>query len=113
MTLTTGTISQKPLKGGWTIASITGSGLHGLTRQLAIELAPIRVNLVSPGLVDTELWDPMGKEMLAGIKKSTEDMMPTGRVAQPEDIAESYLYLMKDANITGTVISTNSGALLV
>jgi len=39
--------------------------------------------------------------------------MPTGRVAKVEDVAESYLYLMKDKNVTGTMISTNGGALLV
>ena len=39
--------------------------------------------------------------------------MPTGRVASPEDVAEAYLYLLKDTNITGTTVSTNGGSLLV
>jgi NAD(P)-dependent dehydrogenase (short-subunit alcohol dehydrogenase family) len=114
ITMTTGTIGQKPIPGGgWTLAAITGSGIHGLTRQLSLELAPIRVNAISPGAVETELWDPMGKEAFEGLKKMTVERMPTGRMAQPDDIAEAYLYMMKDKNVTGTILSTDSGTFLV
>lgn len=87
-----------------------------MTRNLAFDLKPIRVNLVSPGAVETELWDQVteGDEkakqaMFAQVAKSA----PTGRLAQPEDVAEAYLFLMKDPSVTGTVVDSNSGALLV
>jgi NAD(P)-dependent dehydrogenase (short-subunit alcohol dehydrogenase family) len=110
ITLTTGTIGEKPIEGGWTMASIVGSAMHALTRQLALELRPVRVNAVSPGAVDTELWDRGTAEVL---RKQVEETMPTGRFAEPQDVAEAYLYLMRDANVTGSILSTNSGSLLV
>lgn len=92
------------------------SGLHAMTRNLALDLKPIRVNLVSPGVVETELWDKVTsgdaqakQAAFDGVVKS----VPTGRVAQPEDVAEAYLFLMKDPSVTGTVVDSNSGALLI
>lgn len=97
------------------IAGYAG-GLHAMTRNLAYDLKPIRVNLVSPGVVETELWDKVldgnakaKQAAFDGVVKS----VPTGRVAQPEDVAEAYLFLMKDPNVTGTVVDSNSGALLI
>lgn len=90
------------------------TGLHGLTRNLALDLKPIRVNLVSPGVVETELWDSsFDQETKKKHLEGVSEHVPTGRVAQPEDVAEAYLFLMKDPSVTGTVIDSNSGALLV
>lgn len=112
--LTTGSISQKP-RPDWSIVAGYGSGLHAMTRNLALDLKPIRVNLVSPGAVETELWDQM-----SGDEKAKQTMfeavaktVPTGRLAKPEDVAEAYLFLMKDPSVTGTVVDSNSGSLLV
>lgn len=98
----------------WSMVAGFATGLHGLTRNLALDLKPIRVNLVSPGVVETELWDSSfdqeaKKKHLEGIAES----LPTGRVAQPADVAEAYLFLMKDPSVTGTVVDSNSGALLI
>jgi NAD(P)-dependent dehydrogenase (short-subunit alcohol dehydrogenase family) len=113
ITLTTGTVSEKPIA-GWTAIGSYATGLQGMTRQLALDLKPIRVNLVSPGAVKTELWGSSGfseeqtKNMLEGISSK----LPTGKVPGPEELAECYLYLLKDKNITGTMISSNGGTLL-
>lgn len=113
--LTTGSISQKP-RPDWSIVAGYASGLHAMTRNLALDLKPVRVNLVSPGAVETELWDAM----MPGDEKAKQAMfenvaksVPTGRFAKAEDVAEAYLFLMKDPNVTGTVVDSNSGALLV
>ncbi|KAL1878253.1 hypothetical protein Daus18300_002171 [Diaporthe australafricana] len=113
ITLTTGSVSQKP-RPTWSMVAGFATGLHGLTRNLALDLKPIRVNLVSPGVVETELWDSSfdqesKKKYLKGIAES----LPTGRVAQPADVAEAYLFLMKDPSVTGTVVDSNSGGLLI
>lgn len=113
--LTTGLVGRKP-NPNWTEVTGFATGLHGLTRNLALDLKPIRVNLVSPGAVETELWDTqMGDDQEA--KKAMMDhlraTLPTGRIAQPEDCAEAYLWLMKDASVTGTVVDSDSGALLI
>lgn len=114
VTLTTGAVSERPNK-GWAVPVGYATGLHGVTRGMALELAPMRVNLISPGAVETELWDKVigdkakRQQMLEGVGKT----MPTGQAGRSEDVAECYLYCVKDHNLTGSVVSTNGGALLV
>ena len=113
ITLTTGGVSQKPIP-DWTVIGSYATALHGLTRGLALDLKPVRVNLVSPGAVDTELWTNSGfsQEQKEGMLKGIASRLPTGKVPGPEEIAEAYVYLLRDRNITGTVVSTNGGFLL-
>ncbi|MCJ1352786.1 MAG: hypothetical protein MMC33_002770 [Icmadophila ericetorum] len=111
ITLTTGSVSERP-NPGWTVVASYAAGLHGMTRNLALDLAPIRVNLISPGMLKTELWDGVPKEQYEQMEKATAARLPTGRVAGPESVAEAYLYLMKDENCTGSMISSNGGHLL-
>ena len=84
-----------------------------MTRGMALDLKPIRVNLISPGAVETPLWDGMSKEAYAALKESVAKASTTGVIGRPEDVAESYMGLLRDNNITGSVVSTNSGALLM
>lgn len=111
ITLTTGAVSDKPSP-KWTTIAGYAAGLHGMCRNLALDLAPIRVNLINPGAVLTPLWDGLTPEerdgLMAGIRKKSL----TGKVGKPEDVAQSYIYAMNDWNCTGSVISTNGGALL-
>jgi NAD(P)-dependent dehydrogenase (short-subunit alcohol dehydrogenase family) len=112
ITLTTGSISQKP-KANWSIPAGYAGGLHSMTRQLAVDLKPIRVNLISPGPIDTPLWDWLEADAKKKMFETTGKMLLTGRVGQVEDVTEAYLYLMKDQNVTGSVLSTNGGSILV
>ena len=111
ITLTGGTNSHKPVK-GWAIIAAWGSGAEGLARGLAVDLAPIRVNLVSPGAVRTELFDSIPKERLDSILQGFAEASLVERVADPQDVAEAYIYAMKDRFVTGTIISTDGGRLL-
>jgi NAD(P)-dependent dehydrogenase (short-subunit alcohol dehydrogenase family) len=112
ITLTTGSISQKP-KPNWSIPAGYAGGLHSMTRQLAVDLKPIRVNLISPGPVDTPLWDWMTEDVKKKSFEAVGKTLLTGRVGQVEDVTEAYLYLMKDQNVTGSVVSTNGGSILI
>ncbi|KAK3048430.1 hypothetical protein LTR09_010261 [Extremus antarcticus] len=114
LTLTTGAVSERPTP-DWTVIGSYATGLQGMTRQLAVDMKPIRVNLVSPGAVDTELWDTIGfsEEAKKTFLEAHGKKMPTGRIPGPEEIAESYVYLLRDRNITGAMISTSGGSLLV
>jgi NAD(P)-dependent dehydrogenase (short-subunit alcohol dehydrogenase family) len=110
-TITTGVVSQKPIP-NWTVVAAYAGGLHAMTRNLAVDLKPIRVNLISPGVVDTELWNAIGdrkEEVLAEMGKSTL----TGKLGQVQDVVEAYLYVLKDENSTGSCVSTNSGGIMV
>lgn len=83
-----------------------------MMRNLALDLKPIRVNLISPGPVDTELWGVTGDQkeaLLAEMEKKTL----TGRVGQVQDVVEAYLYVLKDENNTGSCVSTNSGGIIM
>lgn len=111
ITLTTGSVSEKPIK-GWSIVASYATGLHGMTRNLALDLAPVRVNLISPGPVLTPFWDGMPEEQRDTSLESVKDKCTTGEVGKPEDVAESYLYVMRDRNVSGSVIDTNGGSLL-
>jgi NAD(P)-dependent dehydrogenase (short-subunit alcohol dehydrogenase family) len=105
--LMTGSVSQKPVP-DWSVAASYFSGLHAMTRNLAVDLKPIRVNLVSPGAVNTELWGSTREEFAAQISKTSF----MGKVASAEEVAESYIYIMKDTNATGSIVSTNGGDIL-
>ncbi|KIV77375.1 hypothetical protein PV11_09173 [Exophiala sideris] len=113
ITLTGGSISEKPIAGGWSMLALIGAGLNGLARQLAFDLAPIRVNAVAPGVIETDLWQGMGEEGKKAFFEDHESKIPTGKVGQPEDLAEAYLYCLKDLNATGIVVHSNSGTFLV
>ena len=112
LTLTSGGVAEKPVPNWSTVASYAG-GLHSMTRNLALDLKPIRVNLVSPGAVDTELWNGMSKEQKERMFKGIEASLLTGRVGKPEDLAEQYLTLLRDYNVTGSVVRSDGGHALV
>ena len=111
ITLTTGVVAERPIP-RWTVVNSYATGLHGMTRGLALDLAPIRVNLVQPGGVKTELWDGMSKEDFKALEESFEKGSTTGKIGLPEELAESYIYLMKDTNCSGSVVTSDGGALL-
>lgn len=111
-TMTGGVRSRKPAP-GWFLATAVTAGIEGLARGLALDLKPLRVNVVAPGAVQTELFDMFPKEQKKVILQQFKDQSTTGTVGRPEDVAESYIYLMKDHFVTGTVIDSHGGALLV
>jgi NAD(P)-dependent dehydrogenase (short-subunit alcohol dehydrogenase family) len=111
-TITTGAVSEHPIP-DWSVVGSYATGLHGLTRQFALDLRPLRVNLISPGAVETELWDGLPADQRGQVLEGFAKKMATGRVGRPEDVAESYLYCMRDGNLTGSVVSSNGGSLIM
>ncbi|KAF1810166.1 NAD(P)-binding protein [Eremomyces bilateralis CBS 781.70] len=109
ITLTSGSVIDRPLPGWSPVVGFSG-GLSALTRNLALDLKPIRINLIVPGAVDTERWDEGQRKALLA---SFTTRMTTGQMGQVEDVVEAYLYAMKDRNLSGSVISTNGGQLLL
>ena len=112
ITLTTGSVSERPIP-NWAIIGSFATGLLGMTRGLALDLKPVRVNIVSPGAVITEMWDGPNKERFEKMKEGFKSKMTTGEIGKPEDVAEAYLYLLRDRNVSGSCISTNGGSLLM
>ncbi|KAH7065723.1 hypothetical protein BKA63DRAFT_585678 [Paraphoma chrysanthemicola] len=109
-TVTTGAVSEKPIP-KWSVIGSYAGGHHSMVRNLALDLKPIRVNGISPGVVNTELWR-MNDEEREKIMKIHGEKLATGRAGQPEDVAESYLALLKDYNMSGSMVRTDGGGLL-
>lgn len=115
ITLTSGIAARRPIRGGATAAAMNGA-VEGLTRALALELAPIRVNAVSPGWVDTPVWDKMPGVTAERKKERFSEMssrLPTRHIGRPEEIAAAFLFLMKNEFATGTILHIDGGHELV
>jgi NAD(P)-dependent dehydrogenase (short-subunit alcohol dehydrogenase family) len=110
--LTTGVAGRRPHK-GWALGASVTSAVEGLTRALAVELAPLRVNAVSPGVVRTNLWRNMTEKERDAMYQNIGESLLVGRVGETEDIAHAYLYLMQERYSTGQVIVVDGGATLV
>lgn len=112
ITFTSGIAAYRPAARGSVVAAVNAA-LEGLVRALAIELAPIRVNAVSPGWVDSPIW-----RFVAGDKKdetlaAMAKRLPAGRVGQPDDIADAISFLMGNAFTTGTILHVEGGHRLI
>ncbi len=96
---------MKPGRGAATGAALN-AGVITLTKGLAGDLAEkkVRVNVVVPGLVKTELWGKMGRTEEQQKEQFEKTSLPVGFVATPDDIAEAYLYLAKADFATGTSV---------
>ncbi|TAQ88935.1 hypothetical protein B7494_g2736 [Chlorociboria aeruginascens] len=111
ITLTGGTNAYRPNK-DWTVAAAFASGTGGTTRGLAVDLAPIRVNMVSPGAVHTELFSFIPKGLLDTTLKTFSDWSLLERVGSPEEVAEAYTSFMKNSFATGAILQVDGGRLV-
>jgi NAD(P)-dependent dehydrogenase (short-subunit alcohol dehydrogenase family) len=112
ITFTSGTAGQRP-QAGWSLGASICSAMEGLTRALAIELAPIRVNIVAPGFVRSPLWDPMPAAQREALYRAVAEKLPLRHVGEVEEIATTYLYLMVQSYGTGQVVTVDGGGTLV
>ena len=110
--LTTGVAGQRPHK-GWTVAASVCGTIEALTRALAVELAPIRVNAVCPGVVRTNLWQNMNADAREQLYESVGKSLLVGRVGEACEIARAYLFLIQEGYSTGQIVVLDGGAVLV
>ena len=111
LTLTDGMIAHRPQKGSAISTAMTGAVEH-LTRALAVEYAPVRVNAVCPGLVRTGVWDRIPAERRDDELKQMTNRQLLPRVGEPDEIAQAYLYLMRGTYTTGQVLYVEGGRAL-
>jgi len=110
--LTSGFSATRP-RAGWTSQASIQSAVEGLTRALAVELAPIRVNAVSPGVARTPRWNALSEADRHALYDREERRLPLGRVGEAEEIAAAYIYFMKNSYATGNVLNVDGGGALV
>jgi NAD(P)-dependent dehydrogenase (short-subunit alcohol dehydrogenase family) len=108
ITLTNGAVAHRPRR-GTAVGSAMAGAIEHLVRGLAIDLAPVRVNAVCPGIVLTGIWDTFSEEQLRQMTKR----LPLPRGADPAEVAEAYLYLMRGTYTTGQVLRVDGGYTLI
>ena len=87
--------------------------IEHLTRALAVDLAPLRVNAVCPGYILTEVWNSIPEDRREEHLRKMTERQPLARAGTPEEAAESYLYLMRGSFTTGQVLVVDGGMTLI
>jgi len=95
ITFMSGTTARRPLRGA-AVATASCGAVEAFARSLAIDLAPIRVNTLQPGYVDTPMLDELLGEARVAIKQEAGARLPVGRIGRPEELADAVLFLMKN-----------------
>lgn len=112
ITFTSGIAAYRPAPKASVVAAINGA-IESIVYALAVELAPTRVNAVSPGWVDTPIWDSVAGEAKTAMLEAMAKRLPVGRIGQPGDIAQAIESVMTNGFISGTVIHVDGGQRLV
>jgi NAD(P)-dependent dehydrogenase (short-subunit alcohol dehydrogenase family) len=112
ITIFSGVAANKIAVGTLAVA-ITNGAADVLARSLALELAPIRVNAISPGVIDTGAWDALGDEGKAKYFQDLTTRNPARRIGAADDIAEAVLYAMTSTFVTGTTLRVDGGEPLI
>jgi NAD(P)-dependent dehydrogenase (short-subunit alcohol dehydrogenase family) len=112
ITLTDGVVAHRPRKGAVISTAMAGAIEH-MTRALAVDLAPLRVNAVCPGFVLTEVWNSIPADRREEQIKQMTQRQPLPRAADPKEVAEAYLYLMRGGFSTGQVLVVDGGMTLI
>lgn len=108
LTFTSGFLSVRP-KAGAAIQGAINAAIEGLTRGLALEFAPLRVNCVSPGLVQTEMYDTLDGDGRKAMFDGAAAKLPVGMVGTPEHVAIQALALMANPYMTGSTVFVEGG----
>ena len=106
-TITSGMLAHRPMK-GFPLATAGAAAVEYLARGLAVDLAPVRVNCVCPGLIKTEMWDAFPEAYRQRLFKMTEGQL-VQRPGAPSEAAAAYLYLMQNSFATGQVLFVEGG----
>jgi NAD(P)-dependent dehydrogenase (short-subunit alcohol dehydrogenase family) len=103
-----GAAAVKPAVGFLAVTGTNGA-VDALIRALALELAPIRVNAVSPGTIDTGAWDGLGEQAKAEFFRDTAARNPARRIGTPDDVAQAVLFALTSTFLTGVSLGIDGG----
>jgi len=112
LTLVSGFLSVRPSKSS-VLQGAINAALEALARGLALELSPLRVNAVSPGLIATPLWSKLGEQARQSMYEGAAARLPARRVGQPEDVANAIVYLAGTPYATGSTVLVDGGGAIV
>jgi len=113
ITLFSGTVTQKVMPGATMFAAV-GAATEAAGRTWAAELAPVRVNTIVPGIIDTPVWTGlMGEDGARGALASFAEALPVGRVGTAEDIAKAVVFLIDSGFVSGISLVVDGGHRLI
>jgi len=112
ITYTSGIAANRPGV-AWSLGASICGAMEAFMRNMSIELAPVRANAVSPGLVISPLWDGMDKTHKEAFFDEYKQKLPVKMIADGDDIAKTYIYLMEQDYSTGQVVVVDGGASLI
>jgi len=112
ITFVTGGSVVRPRVGGSMITAAFAA-VEGLTRALAVELGPLRVNAIRPSYTDTEFWGFLSDQAHEDFRRRVMETAPVRRAGAPEDIAQGAIFLMTNPQVTGTILEITGGDTLV
>ena len=112
MTFLTGGTGARA-KVGLAAVTSTFAAVESLSQSLALELAPVRVNTIRPGFIDTEFWDALPAADVAALQQKVRATFPARRVGTAADVGHAAVFLMTNPYVTGTVLEVSGGELLV
>jgi NAD(P)-dependent dehydrogenase (short-subunit alcohol dehydrogenase family) len=107
-----GMLSKRPSPTSVLQGSINAA-LEALARGLALERAPVRVNAVSPGIIDTPLHNRMPAEARATMYKKMASVLPVRRIGHAEDVAQAIVFAASNGFVTGSTITVDGGATIM
>ncbi|WP_378954494.1 SDR family oxidoreductase [Pelosinus sp. sgz500959] len=112
ITLFSGVVAYKAMVGSATLSAINAA-VSALGRTLALELAPIRVNVISPGIIDTPSRSKMPEEKRNSFYMDIAGKLPVKRVGKADDVAKGIVYLLSNDFVSGTVLHVDGGHTLI
>ncbi len=112
ITFFSGILGQRPAL-NLSIAASINAAIEGLTRSLALELAPLRVNAIAPGTIQTPVWNTIPPSDRIAHFEQVSQTLPVRKIGQPEEIAQAVRFLIECGYVTGEVLHCDGGALLV
>jgi NAD(P)-dependent dehydrogenase (short-subunit alcohol dehydrogenase family) len=112
ITFVTGVAVVRP-PGNAAMVGAAFAAIEALSRALALELGPVRVNTIRPGYTDSEMWSGLSDAERDDLRRRVADALPVGRMGMPEDIAHAAIFLMTSRQTTGAVLEVSGGESLV
>lgn len=109
--VTGGAVVRPPAHGSMIAAAF--AAIEALTRALAVELGPQRVNTIRPGYTDSEMWQFLPADQRDDLRRRVADALPVRRMGTPEDVAHAAVFLMTNPQVTGTVLEVTGGETLI
>lgn len=108
-----GQFSDRPPAHGASITAAAVRSIEALARSFALELKPIRVNVIAPGLIDTSLFDVFGPEGRAAIFAQAAEQLPVGRAGRADEVGEAIIFLLSNGYMNAEVLHIDGGGRFV